>query len=237
MSAANNFPSAGAASRNNRTRRNRMPHVVENTLNSRLTHRNANGRAALTAGPRIDYSRLPRAAEPAPAVGYWQLPRNVDPAPHRVIPAVVEEAPRAPKVTPGYGHLDYAKTNLEGKKLSEIGWTYNMRSPGGSIQREYSSFDESGRYIVAYFHVRGEYAMGGVKAYYTLIDNHGQKHQFGGGAGTKPALYLNNELYSRPLPDIVIDQIKLFADLADDSMRRTDPSFSATKYIENLQAI
>ena len=228
MSAAYNFPSAGAASRNNRTRRNNMPRVVENTANSRLIHRNVRSR-----GATIPEFHLPRAVSGI-NVGRLPVPAVVEEP--RVVPVIVN-VPRAPIVTPGYGHLDYDRTVLVDIKLSKIGWIYYIPSPGRPIIREYSSFDESGRYIVAYYYVRGEFAMGGVKAYFVLIDNHGQKHQYEGSAGTKPALILNNEGYPRSLPDIIIDQIKLFADLATDFIWNPYPNFSATKYIENLQAI
>jgi hypothetical protein len=191
---------------------------------------------------------LPRAVDPA--VGYWQLPRDVDPAPlavvapPRVMPAVVEEAPRAPRapiVTPGYGHLDYAQTTIGTKKLSELGWRFMAPLPGGLFTlREFASFDESARYIVAKYHRNSTLGMGGhgKQEHWILIDNHGQKHEYTVASATfKPYLNLNNEYYPRPLPDIVIDQIKLFADLTDDAMIKIDQSFSATKYIENLQAV
>jgi hypothetical protein len=78
---ANNRRSAGAASRNNRTRRNKMPHVVENTANSRLIHRNASGR-------EINI----RSREPLK----FHLGEPVVPAPvkfHLGEPVVVEDAP------------------------------------------------------------------------------------------------------------------------------------------------
>ena len=98
MSAANNR-SAGAASRNNRTRRNKMPHVVENNVNSRLIHRNASGREVPIAGREFHLPRavavpefsLPRAV----AVPEFSLPRAVSEnnAANFSVPVVVENAP------------------------------------------------------------------------------------------------------------------------------------------------
>jgi len=89
MSAANNGRSAGAASRNNRTRRNKMLHVVENNVNSRLIHRNVSGREVSIAGPQF---HLPRAV----IVPEFSLPRAVEvpefSLPRAVTPAVIENA-------------------------------------------------------------------------------------------------------------------------------------------------
>jgi len=145
--------------------------------------------------------------------------------------------PRTAKVTPGYGHLDYSILSIPGQRqfadqeilmIERSQFTPGKPSPPA---RKFKSFDETGRYIIAYYYKAPVYGMGGSgrPEQHILIDNHGQKH-IGGISFVFDARY-------EPLPDILIDQIKLVADIMDENYFAPLLNWSPKDHIKNILAI
>jgi hypothetical protein len=218
--------------------------LVENAGNGRVRKYNASGRP--NNRTRRSNSRpagaMPYVVEDAdinvrrpPAHG--STVNNIARLPR--MPYVVEDAPRGLPTTPGYGHLDYSKMQNWGETLAETDielTNYEDIVRGVSplpAPRKVRSFDDSGRYMVAYtvlLHTGSDY-MG----FMVLIDNHGQKHQ---QRHTNKRFLIDNINFPTPLPDVLIDQIKHMAYMIDEQFgpQTPDISWSPVDHIASLSA-
>jgi hypothetical protein len=141
-------------------------------------------------------------------------------------------ATRALPTTPGYGQLD-----LRAIKYDWKGGSSGLKVVAAGL----TGFINTGlapRYIIAYVYKGGlptvtgsghGISTVGPMPTLILIDNHGQRHEFrsgaydkllfAGGAGIAGFRELvDNVKYPVPLPDILIDQIKLNADMQNDKV-------------------
>jgi hypothetical protein len=207
------------ARRNNRTRRN----GIRNPLVPRAFYVPEN------AGP------MPAVPLPRGPVGIY-VPESASPVP---------PPPRDLITTPGYGRLD----------LRDIQYVSPNNSKTKTLN-DLIQIEGAPRYIVAYILKRGwrntsgsGYGISteGDNGRLTVIDNHGQRHNIRSQSFTgmdykgTVRLAFDNVRYPVPLPDVLIDQIKLVADMQTDTDYllglRQVPNWNPIMHINALRSI
>ena len=172
------------------------PFVVENANNDRRVRRNA-----ARMGPFLPENAFPNGRNARRANNRTR--RNVRPPMGIYVPenaganANARPAARALPTTPGYGKIDLLPIS---------------RMFLGDNKPDFGD-----RYVIAYWYKRGGYTSDNPHII-GLVDNHGQMHIRKGNPflGSMGKIYLDIKNCPIPLPDIVVDNIKLIADAQTD---------------------